>query len=44
MLKCEKNFDLGRTEFERIVSGIKRAGGQEYKRMRKMGDDEKPPD
>ena len=42
MLKCEEDFGLGRTAFERIVSGIKRAGGHEYKRLRAMGSDEKP--
>ena len=29
MLKCEEDFGLGRTAFERIVSGIRRAGGHE---------------
>ena len=29
MLTCEKDFNLGRTEFERIVTGVKRAGGHE---------------
>ena len=42
MLKCEEDFGLGRTAFERIVSGIKRAGGHEYERLRAMGSDEKP--
>ena len=42
MLKCEEDFGLGRTAFERIISGIKRAGGHEYKRLRAMGSDEKP--
>ena len=42
MLKCEEDFSLGRTAFERIVSGIKRAGGHEYGRLRTMGSDEKP--
>ena len=42
MLTCEKDFGLGRTEFERIVTGVKRAGGHEYERMKKMVDDEKP--
>ena len=42
MLKCEDDFGVGRTPFERIVSGIKRAGGHEYGRHRGMGPDEKP--
>ena len=42
MLKCEEDFGLGRTAFERIISGFKRAGGHEYKRCRAMGSDEKP--
>ena len=42
MLKCEEDFGLGRTAFERIVSGIKRAGGHEYEKHRAMGSDEKP--
>ena len=42
MLKCEEDFGLGRTAFERIVSGIRRAGGHEYKRLRAMGSEERP--
>ena len=42
MLKCEEDFSLGRTAFERIISGIRRAGGHEYERLRAMGSDEKP--
>ena len=42
ILKCEEDFGLGRTAFERIVSGIKRAGGHQYGRLRTMGSDEKP--
>ena len=42
MLKCEEDFSLGRTAFQRIVSGIKRADGHEYERCRAMGSDEKP--
>ena len=42
MLKCEEDFGLGRTAFERIVSFIRRAGGHEYKRLRAMGSDERP--
>ena len=41
MLKCEEDFSLGRTAFERIVSGIKRAGGHEYEKRRAMGSDER---
>ena len=41
MLKCEEDFGLGRTAFERIVSGIKTAGGHKYKRLRAMGSDER---
>ena len=42
MLKYEEDFGLGRTAFERIVSGIKRSGGHEYEKLRTMGSDEKP--
>ena len=42
MLKCEEDFGLGRTAFERIVLGIKRAGGHKYEKCRAMGSDEKP--
>ena len=42
MLKCEEDFGLGRTAFERIVSGIRRAGGHEYKRLRAMASNERP--
>ena len=42
MLKCEEDFGLGRTAFERIVSGIRRAGGHEYERLRAMGPNERP--
>ena len=42
MLKCEEDFSLGRTAFERIISGIRRAGGHEYERLRAMGSDERP--
>ena len=42
MLKCKDDFSLVRTAFERIISGIKRAGGHEYKRLRAMGSDERP--
>ena len=42
MLKCEEDFGLGRTAFERIISGIRGAGGHEYERHRAMGSDERP--
>ena len=42
MLKCEEDFGLGRRAFKRIISGIRRAGGHEYERLRAMGSDEKP--
>ena len=42
MLKCEEDFGLERTAFERIISGIKRAGGHEYESLRAMGSDERP--
>ena len=42
MLKCEEDFGIGRTAFERIVSGIKRPGGHGYERLRTMSPDEKP--
>ena len=42
MLKCEEDYGLGRTAFERIVSGIRRAGGHEYKRLRAMASNERP--
>ena len=41
MLKCEEDFGIGRTAFERIVSGIKRPGGHGYERL-KTSPDEKP--
>ena len=34
MLKCEEDFGIGRTAFERIISGIKRPGGHGYERLR----------
>ena len=37
MLKCEEDFGLGRTAFERIISGIRRAGGHEYERTQSNG-------
>ena len=42
MSSCEKDFNLGRTQFERVVSGIRRAGGHENGRKRKFGADELP--
>ena len=42
MLKCEEDFGIGRTAFERIISGIKRPGGHGYKRLKTTGPDEKP--
>ena len=42
MLKCEEDFGLGRTAFKRIVSGIRRAGGHKYIRLRAMGSNERP--
>ena len=42
MLKYEEDFGLGRTAFERIISGIKRAGGHKYERLRAMGSNERP--
>ena len=39
MSKCEEDFGIGRTAFERIVSGIKRPGGHGYKRLRTMSPD-----
>ena len=42
MAQCKKDFNLGRLEFDRVITGVRRAGGHEYQRRRKMGDDEKP--
>ena len=42
MFKCEEDFGIGRTAFERIVSGIKRPGGHGYERLRTTSPDEKP--
>ena len=39
---CENDFNLGHTKFERVVSGIKRAGGHEYGKKRKVRADELP--
>ena len=40
--KCEEDFGIGRTAFERIVSGIKRPRGHGYERLRTTSPDEKP--
>ena len=42
MVKCEQDFGLGRTAFERVVTGVKRAGGHKYGRRKGKGDDQKP--
>ena len=42
MAACENDFNLGHTKFERVVSGIKRAGGHEYRKKRKVCADELP--
>ena len=42
MAACEKEFKLGRTKFELVVSGIKRAGSHEYRKKEKFGADEMP--
>ena len=42
MATCEQEFNVSHTRFERVVSGIKRAGGREYTRKRKLGPDEMP--
>ena len=34
MVACESDFNLGRTKFERVVSGKKRGGGHEYGKKR----------
>ena len=39
MSACKKKFNLGHTKFERVVSGIRQAGGHEYERKRKFGTD-----
>ena len=40
MATCEQEFNVSRTRFKRVVSGVKRAGGHEYARKRKLGPDE----
>ena len=42
MVACESDFSLGRTKFERVVSGKKRGGGHEYRKKRKIRPDEQP--
>ena len=42
MATCEQEFNVSHTGFERVVSGIKHAGGREYARKRKLGPDEMP--
>ena len=42
MSTCEIDFNIRRTKFERVVSGIKQAGGHIYQRKKLVGDDEKP--
>ena len=40
LVACERDFNLGRTKFERVVSGKKQAGGYEYEKKRKICPDE----
>ena len=42
MSACENDFNLGRTKFERVVSGKKQKGGYEYGKKRKLRPDEQP--
>ena len=42
LVACEKDFNLGRTKFERVVSGKRQAGGYEYGKKRKIRPDEQP--
>ena len=42
MVACENDFNLGRTKFERVISGKKRGGGHEYGKKRKLRPDEQP--
>ena len=42
MVACENDFNLGRTKFERVVSGKKQKGGYEYGKKRKLHPDEQP--
>ena len=40
LVACENDFNLGRTKFERVVSGKKCGGGHEYGKKRKLRPDE----
>ena len=40
MVTCESDFNLGRTKFERVISGKKWGGGHEYGKKRKLRPDE----
>ena len=42
LVACERDFNLGHTKFERVVSGKKQAGGYEYGKKRKIRPDEQP--
>ena len=42
LVACERDFNLGRTKFERVISGKKQAGGYEYGKKRKIRPDEQP--
>ena len=42
LVACERDFNLGCTKFERVVSGKKQAGGYEYGKKRKIRPDEQP--
>ena len=42
LVACENDFKLGRTKFERVVSGKKHGGGHEYGKKRKLRPDEQP--
>ena len=42
LVACERDFNLGHTKFERVVSGKKQAGGYEYGKKRKIRPDKQP--
>ena len=42
LTKCEQDFSIGRSEFERVVTGKKRIGGHEYKRRKLLDKSEYP--
>ena len=42
LTKCENEFGIGRSEFERVVTGKKRHGGHEYERQRLISTSELP--